>query len=126
MVLLKSRRRDKEGTKYGKIVIKFMGTRRKMFVIVIRWPTNYVWGFLFDFYSFLIIFTNSSYRKSAEKEIIRISDTVKSLTDFFYVDTHRFFLLESKLRHSNFLRVGTLKYRIIKTHLISCWQEKIY
>lgn len=45
-----------------------MGTRRKMFVIVIRWPTNYVWGFLFDFYSFLIIFTNSSYRKSAEKE----------------------------------------------------------
>lgn len=35
--VINPRRRDKEGTKYGKIIIKFMGTRREMFVIVIRW-----------------------------------------------------------------------------------------
>lgn len=86
-----------------------MGTRRKMFVIVIRWPTNYVWGFLFDFYSFLIIFTNSSYRKSAEKEIIMISDTVKSLTDFFYVDTHRFFFVGKQTKTFKFFESWNTK-----------------
>lgn len=86
-----------------------MGTRREMFVIVIRWTYQlfFVSG---DFFSFLIIFTNSGYRKSAEKENNHDFwySEIEWLTDFC-CDTRIFGKQTTTFK---FLRVGTLKYRI--------------
>jgi hypothetical protein len=86
-----------------------MGTRREMFVIVIRWTYQLFFFVSGDFLSFLIIFTNSGYRKSAEKENNHDFwySEIEWLTDFLW---HTYFW---KANYDiQILRVRTLKYRI--------------